>query len=211
VVEPAPAEQPEEAEGSGDHYGGTPTPAEVDAENEEGCDGSAEGAAAVKEGGGKGVLLAGEPFADDLGGGGPVAGFPRAEEKTQAGKAEEALGERGEHGDGGVPGHGEGEAAACAEVVHEAATGGLAEGVSDAEGDDDGGVVGVGPVVLEFEEGREEGEGLAVDIVDDRGGEEEGAYPPAEAMDGAAGGKAARFAPVVNWSASIQGGLQKHS
>ena len=60
----------------------------------------------------------------------------------------------------------------------------MAEGVGDAEGDDEEGEGGVVPVELGFDVGGEDGEGLVVDIVDDRGEEESGDDVPAEMGNG---------------------------
>ena len=68
-------------------------------------------------------------------------------------------------------------------MVKEAAGEGLAEGVGEAEGDDEKGEGGVVSVELGFDVGGEDGEGLAVDVVDDRGEEEGGDDVPAEVGD----------------------------
>jgi len=68
-------------------------------------------------------------------------------------------------------------------VVKEAAGEGLAEGVGEAEGDDEKGEGGVVPVELGFDVGGEDGKGLAVDVVDDCREEEGGDDVPAEVGD----------------------------
>ena len=59
----------------------------------------------------------------------------------------------------------------------------MAEGVGEAEGDDEEGEGGVVPVELGLDVGGKDGESLAVDVVDDGGEEERTGDPPAEVRD----------------------------
>ena len=179
VIEAAPGDEPEKAEHSGDDEGDAPPPAEIHGQDEKRRDGAADRGAAVIEGGGETAFALGEPFGDGFAGGGPVGGFAGTEKETESGEAEDAICEGGQERDDGVPRNADSEAAAGADAIDLAAANGLSDGIGDAESDSDGGVVGVGPVVLLLEEGREDGKSLAVDVVDDRGGEEEYADPPA--------------------------------
>ena len=57
--------------------------------------------------------------------------------------------------------------AASADAIHEAAKHGLTDRVGDAKRDDNVRVVGIGPVVFQFEIRREQGKCLAIDVIDD--------------------------------------------
>src|SRR5258708_4535857 len=67
-----------------------------------------------------------------------------------------------------------------ADSVHQTAADGLPHGISQSEGDRNVGVIGVGPVVFLFEEGRKNGECLPVDIVDHCRSKQNPANPPAK-------------------------------
>lgn len=60
----------------------------------------------------------------------------------------------------------------------------MADGVGDAEGDDEQGEGGVVPLELGLDVRGENGEGLPVDVVDDGGEEEGGSDVPAETENG---------------------------
>ena len=145
----------------------------------------------------------GEPLRDGFRGAGPVAGLACAEQEAETEEAAKAASERREDRGERIPEDGDGEAAFGADAVHQAAADGLADGVGDAEGDDNVGVVGVGPVVFAFEERGEEREGLAVDVVDDGGGEKQSDDPPAQRGDGAR--RAACGIHALGWSRSASG------
>ena len=60
----------------------------------------------------------------------------------------------------------------------------MSDGIRDAKRDGDVGVVGVGPVIFLLEKRREDGERLAVNIVNDGGSEQNPTDPPAQGGNG---------------------------
>ena len=185
MVEPAEEGNPEQTEAAGEEEGGPPIVEKViDGVDEQWGDGTADGGAGIVDRDGPTGFAAREPFGDGFSGSGPVGGFAGTEEETAGGEAGEARRERGGHGGEAVESDGEGEAAAEADAIKETAGEGLAERVGDAERDDEEGEGGVVPVELGFDVGGEDGEGLAVDVVDDCGEEKGGDDVPAEVGDG---------------------------
>ncbi len=79
------------------------------------------------------------------------------------------------------PDHEEAEGAAGAPAVDEEAGADVHEGIGGEEGGEDVGVLLIGDRQFLREGGGEDGEGLAVDVVDDRGEKEEASDAPAPA------------------------------
>ena len=84
-----------------------------------------------------------------------------------------------------IPAHRQREPASRAEPIEHAACDGLPQRVSDAEGDDDERPIPVVPGELGLQIRGKDAERLAVDVVDDGGGEEQAADPPAEVRNDA--------------------------
>src|SRR5258708_28867661 len=107
IIEPSPGDQPKESQHSGNSECWTPAPPEVDPENKEWRDGSADGRSAVKECRGQCSFTFRKPLRNRLGGCRPVRGLARAQEETEHGETGEAICQRRQCRNNRVPGNGE--------------------------------------------------------------------------------------------------------
>ena len=181
VVHGEPEGEPEQP-GDADE-GERALPSEV--ENQVGHDGRGEdcahGGAAVEESGGEGAFLFGEPLGDDFDAAGPVAGLADAEQKAEDAEAEGAARESVQGRGDAPPGDAEAVAEARAQTVDHGAGEPVHDGVGEEEGGDHARVVLVGHVELFAQDRGGDAEGLAVQVVDDRGEEGQRDHAPAHA------------------------------
>ena len=84
-------------------------------------------------------------------------------------------------------------AAPHADAVHDRAGGEQADRVGELEGEDDRGVVALGPSELALQRALEDADDLAIDVVDGRREEQQRADHPAIAADGRAYGYSSRW------------------
>lgn len=104
---------------------------------------------------------------------------PPTEQEAKSGKTVETAGQRSEHRNHGVPGDGQSKAAPGADAVHQPPAKRQANGIGHAERDHQVGVIGVAPVILDLQVGREQRKRLPVNVIND----EHGADPPAQMLD----------------------------
>ena len=71
------------------------------------------------------------------------------------------------------------QAASGSNAIEQSAEESLSKRIRYPEGDHDIGVIAVGPVVLELQVGSQQREGLPVNVIDNSGGKEDCADPPA--------------------------------
>ena len=122
----------------------------------------------------------GEPIGNRFGRGGPVARLAEAEEEAANAEGHGGAREAGEDIGDGPPADENGQTYTDAEAVHDFAREDERNGVGDEKGVEDRGVVFVGEVELFLDSGREDGERLTVDVVEDGGEKDQADDPPAE-------------------------------
>ena len=154
-----------------------------EADDEHGREGGADGGTERVNADGEAAFLGGEPFGNRLGRGGPVARFAEAEEEAANAEGRGGAREAGEDIGDGPPADEDRQAYADAKAVHDFAREDERDGVGDEEGVEDGSVVFVGKVELFLNGGREDREGLTVDVVKDGREKDQADDPPAEVWD----------------------------
>ena len=183
AIKPEPRDQPEEAGRAGDDEGGLPTVPRGEADDEDGREGRTDRGTERVDADGEAAFAGGEPFRDGFGCGGPVARFAETEEKPTRGEGTERAREARENVGEGPPADEEGETEADAEAIHDFPGEDQGEGVGDQKPVEDGGVVLVGEREVLLDGRREDRERLTVDVVEDRGAEDQRDDPPAEIRD----------------------------
>jgi len=185
TVHAAEDEEPYEPQRSGDDERRTPRAEEpVQSEHEKGRHRSADRGAAVEERHCPAALAAREPLGNRLRGPGPVRRLAGTEQEPESAEAPEAGRCRCQHRGDRVPRHADAQTCTCAEPIKGAPRDGLSYRVRSAKRNDDEGEVRVRPVEILLEERRQDTQRLTIDVVDDRGCEEQSTDVPAEPFDG---------------------------
>ena len=179
--EDEPGDEPKEAEGAGGDEGGAPAIERRERRDDGRGDNGSDRGSGLDEAVDEAAVLRFKPVGDAFGGGHEVAAFAGAEEEAEAGEGPGAADEGVEHVGRAPPDHEEAKGAAGTPAVDEEAGADVHEGIGGEEGGEDVGVLLIGDRQFLREGGGEDGEGLAVDVVDDRGEKEEASDAPAPA------------------------------
>src|SRR5581483_703119 len=186
LIDAPPHQHPREAEYTSDEECGAPASEPVlQADHDNGRERGADRRSAVEHRYGETAFAAREPFADGLCRTGPVRRFAEAEQKSQREQRPQARGQRCERGGDGIPRHAEAQAVARAHAIEKFPRASLAECVSQTEADHYDGEGLVVPVEAGLQSGRQHGQRLPVDVIDDGGGQQQPADPPPQPGYGA--------------------------
>src|SRR5262245_2443615 len=115
------------------------------------------GGAAVEKRGSKPAITLGKPFGNSFGRTRPIESLSQAKKKTKTGKTAKSRSQCRRHRNNRVKQNRDAQAAPGSDAINDPAGGSLPEGVRNAEGDQEIGIVCVGPVVLRNKKRRKRG------------------------------------------------------
>ena len=183
AVDQKPGDEPDQSQHPGEQKRGPPaSEIAIDEKHQERRDRAPDGGAAVEERNGPGALLGGEPFRHSFRPARIIRRLSGAQQKTERAEAGYPLGGGSQYFHQRIEGHADGQAATSPQPVKHPPEHRLRHRVCQTERDQNGGEFAVGPAILPLQNGRQNAQRLAIDIVDDRYGKEQSADPPAEAL-----------------------------